>query len=35
MVGVRLRWGFIRSANAVYDMPEGRPVWKLLPVRVP
>ncbi|MEU1003016.1 YihY/virulence factor BrkB family protein [Streptomyces tibetensis] len=25
---------FIRSANAVYDMPEGRPVWKLLPVRV-
>ncbi|MGW5259111.1 YihY/virulence factor BrkB family protein [Streptomyces sp. NPDC004012] len=25
---------FIRAANAVYDMPEGRPVWKLLPVRV-
>ncbi|MFJ8467414.1 YihY/virulence factor BrkB family protein [Streptomyces swartbergensis] len=25
---------FIRSANAVYDMPEGRPVWKLLPVRL-
>ena len=25
---------FIRSANAVYDLPEGRPVWKLLPVRV-
>jgi membrane protein len=25
---------FIRSANAVYDMPEGRPVWKILPVRV-
>ncbi|MET9524317.1 YihY/virulence factor BrkB family protein [Streptomyces coeruleorubidus] len=25
---------FMRSANAVYDMPEGRPVWKLLPVRV-
>ncbi|MFJ4359183.1 YihY/virulence factor BrkB family protein [Streptomyces massasporeus] len=25
---------FIRSANAVYDMPEGRPVWKLLPMRV-
>ncbi|WP_030660403.1 YihY/virulence factor BrkB family protein [Streptomyces cellulosae] len=25
---------FIRSANAVYDIPEGRPVWKLLPVRV-
>ncbi|MFD7610719.1 YihY/virulence factor BrkB family protein [Streptomyces sp. NPDC059828] len=25
---------FIRAANAVYDMPEGRPVWKLLPLRV-
>ncbi|MEU9309767.1 YihY/virulence factor BrkB family protein [Streptomyces sp. NPDC048256] len=25
---------FIRSANAVYDMPEGRPVWKVLPLRV-
>ncbi|MFD7708694.1 YihY/virulence factor BrkB family protein [Streptomyces sp. NPDC059785] len=25
---------FIRTANAVYDMPEGRPVWKVLPVRV-
>jgi membrane protein len=25
---------FIRSANAVYDMPEGRPVWMVLPVRV-
>ncbi|MET9174412.1 YihY/virulence factor BrkB family protein [Streptomyces misionensis] len=25
---------FIRAANAVYDMPEGRPVWRLLPVRV-
>ncbi|MFG3121586.1 YihY/virulence factor BrkB family protein [Streptomyces sp. NPDC048201] len=25
---------FIRSANAVYDVPEGRPVWKLLPVRL-
>ncbi|MEU3078983.1 MULTISPECIES: YihY/virulence factor BrkB family protein [Streptomyces] len=25
---------FIRSSNAVYDMPEGRPVWKVLPVRV-
>ncbi|MFH8447902.1 YihY/virulence factor BrkB family protein [Streptomyces fungicidicus] len=24
---------FIRSANAVYDVPEGRPVWKVLPVR--
>ncbi|MEV5427953.1 YihY/virulence factor BrkB family protein [Streptomyces sp. NPDC052701] len=25
---------FIRSANRVYDMPEGRPVWKVLPVRI-
>ncbi|MFG2782998.1 YihY/virulence factor BrkB family protein [Streptomyces prunicolor] len=25
---------FIRSANVVYDMPEGRPVWKVLPIRV-
>ncbi|CAL9340770.1 hypothetical protein SUDANB6_00263 [Streptomyces sp. enrichment culture] len=25
---------FIRSANAVYDVPEGRPVWKVLPLRV-
>jgi membrane protein len=25
---------FIRTANAVYDMPEGRPVWKVLPVRL-
>lgn len=25
---------FIRSANAVYDIPEGRPVWTVLPVRV-
>ncbi|MFD9489142.1 YihY/virulence factor BrkB family protein [Streptomyces sp. NPDC059991] len=25
---------FIRAANAVYEMPEGRPVWKLLPVRI-
>ena len=25
---------FIRAANAVYDMPEGRPVWKILPVRI-
>ncbi|MFB8771323.1 YihY/virulence factor BrkB family protein [Streptomyces broussonetiae] len=24
---------FIRASNAVYDMPEGRPVWKVLPVR--
>jgi membrane protein len=25
---------FIRSANAVYDIPEGRPVWKLTPLRI-
>ncbi|MER7577546.1 YihY/virulence factor BrkB family protein [Streptomyces sp. NPDC126514] len=25
---------FIRTANAVYDLPEGRPVWKVMPVRV-
>ncbi|WP_051740890.1 YihY/virulence factor BrkB family protein [Streptomyces xylophagus] len=25
---------FIRSANVVYDMPEGRPLWKVLPIRV-
>ncbi|MFF7853189.1 YhjD/YihY/BrkB family envelope integrity protein [Streptomyces sp. NPDC007904] len=25
---------FIRTANAVYDMPEGRPVWKILPIRI-
>ncbi|MET7451902.1 YihY/virulence factor BrkB family protein [Streptomyces sp. NPDC005574] len=25
---------FTRTANAVYDMPEGRPAWKILPVRV-
>ncbi|MFC3348718.1 YihY/virulence factor BrkB family protein [Streptomyces echinoruber] len=25
---------FIRTANAVYDVPEGRPAWKVLPVRI-
>ncbi|OPC77879.1 ribonuclease BN [Embleya scabrispora] len=25
---------FIRASNAVYDMPEGRPVWKILPLRL-
>lgn len=25
---------FIRTANAVYDVPEGRPIWKILPVRL-
>lgn len=26
--------GFIRASNAIYDVPEGRPVWKTLPIRV-
>ncbi|GAA3019393.1 YihY/virulence factor BrkB family protein [Streptomyces fulvorobeus] len=25
---------FIRASNVVYDIPEGRPAWKVLPVRV-
>ncbi|MFI8962784.1 YihY/virulence factor BrkB family protein [Streptomyces sp. NPDC053493] len=25
---------FIRASNAVYDIPEGRPAWKVLPLRV-
>ncbi|WP_245877568.1 YihY/virulence factor BrkB family protein, partial [Streptomyces glaucescens] len=25
---------FMRTANAVYDIPEGRPVWAILPVRL-
>ncbi|MFI9065600.1 YihY/virulence factor BrkB family protein [Streptomyces sp. NPDC053429] len=25
---------FIRTSNAAYDMPEGRPVWKVLPLRL-
>ncbi|MFD3555313.1 YihY/virulence factor BrkB family protein [Streptomyces goshikiensis] len=25
---------FIRASNAVYDVPEGRPVWKVLPLRL-
>ncbi|WP_374777400.1 YihY/virulence factor BrkB family protein [Streptomyces sp. NBC_01310] len=25
---------FIRTSNAVYDMPEGRPVWTVLPLRL-
>ncbi|HCT76055.1 MAG TPA: YihY/virulence factor BrkB family protein [Micromonosporaceae bacterium] len=24
---------FMRAANAIYDVPEGRPVWKTLPLR--
>jgi len=25
---------FIRAANAIYDVPEGRPMWKTLPLRL-
>jgi len=25
---------FMRAANEVYDVPEGRPVWKTLPIRL-
>ncbi|WP_175084268.1 YihY/virulence factor BrkB family protein [Candidatus Frankia nodulisporulans] len=25
---------FIRAANVVYDIPEGRPVWKVVPLRL-
>jgi len=25
---------FMRAANVVYDVPEGRPIWKTLPIRV-
>ncbi|WP_030194705.1 YihY/virulence factor BrkB family protein [Streptomyces sp. NRRL S-87] len=25
---------FVRASNAVYDLPEGRPVWKVLPLRL-
>ncbi|MCX5133915.1 MULTISPECIES: YihY/virulence factor BrkB family protein [unclassified Streptomyces] len=25
---------FIRTSNAVYDLPEGRPVWKVTPLRL-
>jgi membrane protein len=25
---------FMRAANAIYDVPEGRPVWKTLPLRL-
>ena len=25
---------FMRAANAIYDVPEGRPAWKTLPMRV-
>jgi membrane protein len=25
---------FMRASNAIYDVPEGRPIWKRLPIRV-
>ncbi|GAA1515914.1 YihY/virulence factor BrkB family protein [Dactylosporangium maewongense] len=25
---------FIRAANSIYDVPEGRPIWKVLPIRL-
>jgi membrane protein len=25
---------FMRASNAIYDMPEGRPIWKTLPLRI-
>jgi membrane protein len=26
--------GFMRASNVIYDVPEGRPVWKTVPVRL-
>ncbi len=26
--------GFMRASNAIYEVPEGRPIWKTLPTRV-
>lgn len=26
--------GFMRASNAIYDVPEGRPMWKTLPTRL-
>ena len=26
--------GFMQASNAIYDVPEGRPIWKKLPVRL-
>ncbi|MBA9005278.1 YihY/virulence factor BrkB family protein [Thermomonospora cellulosilytica] len=25
---------FMRASNAVYDVPEGRPIWKTVPIRI-
>ena len=26
--------GFMRASNAIYDVPEGRPFWKTMPIRL-
>ncbi|RAY12250.1 ribonuclease [Actinomadura craniellae] len=26
--------GFMRASNAIYDIQEGRPIWKTLPIRI-
>jgi membrane protein len=26
--------GFMRASNAIYDVPEGRPFWKTMPIRM-
>ncbi len=26
--------GFMRASNAIYDVPEGRPAWKMYPIRM-
>ncbi len=26
--------GFMRASNAIYDVPEGRPFWKTVPIRI-
>jgi membrane protein len=26
--------GFMRAANAIYDVPEGRPLWKTIPIQL-
>jgi membrane protein len=26
--------GFMRASNTIYDVPEGRPIWKTLPIRI-
>ncbi|HEY0698737.1 MAG TPA: YhjD/YihY/BrkB family envelope integrity protein [Micromonospora sp.] len=25
---------FMRASNAIYDVPEGRPIWKTMPIRI-